>query len=270
MRGLLRLALVGLGLAFASVVRAEPDSALAPGAARVVEHIGASVPLDAEFTSSEGWPLVLSSVLGRGKPALLVLAYSRCSMLCSLVLRAAADLVAGLGLELGRDFVAVTISIDPRETPFEAGRTQDLALSRAGYEREKGAWPFLVGSAAEIDRVADAVGFGYAWDERTGQYAHPAVIFVISPEGRVAGYIYSLTPDAARVRAALLGESSGLLEAVPAAVLECFRFDALGRKYGPLVQGSFQAGAALVALALGGTIWALARRERALRGGARS
>jgi hypothetical protein len=72
------------------------------------------------------------------------------------------------------------------------------------------------------------------------------------------------------VRAALLGETSGLLEAVPAAVLECFRFDALGRKYGPLVQRLFQAGAALVALALGGTIWALARRERALRGGARS
>src|SRR5262249_38286539 len=143
--------------------------------------------------------------LGNGKPALLVLAYSRCSMLCSLVLRAAAGLVPELGLTLGKDYSLVTISIDPRETPFEAGRTRALALARAGHADRAQDWPFLVGAEPEIQRVAASVGFHYAWDARTEQYAHPAVIFAISPEGRVAGYFYDLSPDAAAVRAVLTG-----------------------------------------------------------------
>jgi hypothetical protein len=45
-------------------------------------------------------------------------------------------------------------------------------------------------------------------------------------------------------------------------VLSCFRFDALGRKYGAVVQRCFQGGALAVALGLGLGLGALFRRER--------
>ncbi|HVZ30786.1 MAG TPA: SCO family protein, partial [Polyangiaceae bacterium] len=112
-------------------------------------------------------------------------------------------------------------------------------------------------------RVARSLGFRYSWDERTEQYAHPAVIFAISPNGRVAGYFYDLRPDPAAVRAALLGEApAGHAATLASAVLSCFRFDALARKYGSVVQHCFQAGAVSVALSLGLAIFLLFRRER--------
>ena len=221
--------------------------------------------MDAEFQSTHGAQERLGDVVGRGQPTLLVLAYSRCAMLCSLVLRATADLVPSLGLTPGQDYRLLTISIDPRETRFEAGRTQQVTLERAGLA-DASAWPFFVGQEASIRRVADSLGFRYAWDAASEQFVHPAVIFTLSPAGRVSGYFYDLRPDPGAVRAALLGESSPSVRSLGTAVLSCFRFDALGRKYGPVVQRCFQAGATLVALALGLGVALLFRRERRTRG----
>jgi protein SCO1/2 len=260
-----RALLAALGLTIGLLGCADSRPPVAPRVGGVEEHLGAALPLDTEFQSTHGAQQRLGDVIGRGQPTLLVLAYSRCSMLCSLVLRAAADLVPSLGLTPGQDYRLLTISIDPRETPFESGRAQQVALERAGLA-DSSAWPFLVGQEASIQRVADSVGFHYAWDAASEQFVHPAVIFTLSPAGRVSGYFYDLRPDPGAVRAALLGEASPSARSVGTAVLSCFRFDALGRKYGPTVQRLFQAGATAVALALALGVTLLFRRERRARG----
>lgn len=257
------LAVLGLTIGLWGCAEAGPP--VGPRVGGVEEHLGAALPLDAEFQTSRAVQQRLGDVVGRGQPTLLVLAYSRCSMLCSLVLRAAADLVPNLGLTPGQDYRLLTISIDPRETPFEAGRTQQVTLERAGLS-DSGAWPFFVGEEASIRRVADSLGFRYAWDAPSEQFVHPAVIFTLSPAGRVSGYFYDLRPEPGAVRAALLGESSPSARSVGSAVLSCFRFDALGRKYGTTVQRFFQAGATAVALALTIGVALLFRRERRARG----
>ena len=260
-----RALLAALALAIGLVGCARSAPPLGPSAGGVEEHVGAALPLDAEFQSTLAAEQRLGDVVGRGQPTLLVLAYSRCSMLCSLVLRAVADLVPALGLTPGQDYRLLTISIDPRETPFEAGRTQRVTLERAGLA-DAGSWPFFVGQEAAIRRVADSLGFRYVWDAASEQFVHPAVIFTLSPAGRVSGYFYDLRPDPGAVRSALLGESSPPARSVGAAVLSCFRFDARGRKYGPTVQRFFQAGATVVALALAIGVAILFRRERRERG----
>jgi protein SCO1 len=261
----LRLWLWALAVTIAALGCAEKSGVpVRPRMGGVEEHPGALVPQDTPFQSTSEQALQLGDVIGHGQPSLLVLAYSRCSMLCSLVLRATADLVPRLGLTPGKDYRLVTISIDPRETPFEAGRTRQVALERAGLS-DSAVWPFLVGDEAAIRRVADSLGFFYQWDAASEQFAHPAVIFTLSPAGRVSGYFYDLTPDPGAVRAALLGQGSPAPRSIGAAVLSCFRFDALGRKYGQLVQRCFQAGATLVALALALGVAVLLRRERRAR-----
>lgn len=231
----------------------------------VDEHVGARLPLEVRFRTSTGETVALGDVLGAGTPALLVLAYNRCSMLCSLVLRGAIDVVRRSEWEPGRDVALVWIGIDPRETIDESARAQATVLHQIGYPGQPQRWPFLIGDGAAIRRVADAVGFRYRWDADTKQYAHPAVLFAIGGDGTVQHYFYGLRHDPAEVAAALRGEPPPAADrsALTAAVLSCFRFDPLSRRYGGVIRVLFQVGAALVFLALvaGVVMLALRRRE---------
>jgi protein SCO1 len=243
---------------------ATPGSAVPGGAAAGLEQrLGAQVPLAARFRASDGREVALGDVLEGGKPALLVLAYNRCTMLCSLVLRRVAELVPTLKGRPGDQYSLLTISIDPSDTEHEASRLQAALLDKAGVPGEPHRWEFLVGERLEIDRVASALGFRYSWDPATQQYNHPAVLFTLSPDGRVSGYFDGLSPDPAAVEAALrlpgATPAAGILRDV---ILQCFRFDTAQSRYGSAITWLLRAGAASVALALGAAIWRLSRTQR--------
>jgi protein SCO1/2 len=260
--------LVACWLLVSAPSHAEPSAPAPVLASSVEEKLGAQLPLATKFMSSEGQELTLGSLLGNGKPALLVLAYSRCTMLCGLVLRGVADTLRGFDWVPGKQFSVVTISIDPEETINEAARMQAALLDGAGYPGQTERWPFLVGKKPDIDAVASQVGFHYAWDPRTEQYAHPAVVFAISPGGKVAGYFYGLAPDRERLRAVLEGsERPGVARRVQDVIMNCFRFDTTPTKYGGTIQRLFQLGAASVGLALLGLVVLLFRAERVRRRG---
>lgn len=261
-----KVALAAAVIAWAALVQAQPAAPPASAAVGVDDAVGTPLPLDARFDATDGRTRSLGELLGKGEPALLVLAYNRCEMLCSLVLRALADLVRELSPADG-DFSVVTVSIDPSETIHEAARMRAVMLERAGLEGRRARWEFLVGDRPEIDRLARALGFRYAWDEATEQYAHPAVIYAISREGRVAAYFHGLDPDPRRVREALDGtegwtDSGG----IQGAILSCFRFDSAMGRYGSLIERGFAAGAAAIGLAVLGLVaWLLHRERRAER-----
>lgn len=247
-----------------SAPRAETPPPPAVAAVSVTEKLGAQLPLSARFRSSAGRELSLGSVLGNGKPTLLVLAYNRCTMLCNLVLRGVADLIRDFAWTPGEEFSLVTISIDPRDTAHEAARLQAALLDSAGFPGQPERWTFLVGEKPEIDAVADQLGFRYAWDEATQQYAHPAVIFAISRSGAVAGYFQGISPEPEQVLAALQGRGSGTAPAqLASAILNCFRFEAASSRYGATIAWLFRLGAASVCLAVVVLVGWLMRQERA-------
>jgi protein SCO1/2 len=223
-------------------------------------RLGARLPLDARFQSSSGREVALGEALGGERPALLVLAYNRCTMLCSLVLRRVARLVPELGLRPGDDYTLVTASIDPRDTPLEASRLQGLLLEIAGLPGQPERWTFLVGERASVDAVAGAVGFRYAWDEQTEQYAHPAVLISIAPGGTVSGYFDGLDPNLEALRASLTGArpSGGWLEQV---ISSCFRFDASRSRYGATLAWLLRGSAAGLIFGLALFIWRFGRRR---------
>lgn len=252
--------------------RAEPPPPPPVAAISIEEKLGAQLPLSAHFRSSTGQELSLGDVLGNGKPALLVLAYSRCTMLCNLVLRGAAELLSELErTSSGEELSVVTISIDPRDTVHEAARLQAALLDSAGLPGRRERWPFLVGEKSEIDAVAAQVGFRYAWDERTEQYAHPAVVFAISRSGAVLGYFHGIRHDADRVRAVLAVGSASLSEGsgseLASAIMSCFRFEPSSTRYGALIGWLLKAGAAGVGVALFILLGKLMRHERARHAG---
>jgi protein SCO1/2 len=199
--------------------------------------------------------------LDPARPTLLVLAYARCTMLCNVLLRGVVDVARRMEKVPGRDYKLVLIGLDDRETLDEGRRRQSALLA----ELVRGDWSYLHGDRASIDAIADPLGFRYAWDPRTEQYAHPAVMFVLTPEGRAARYLHGLAFDPHEVNAALDDAASGRLLSTPAAaVLRCFQFDPAARRNGPRIALFMRLGAALVfllgLLGIGGLVRSRRRR----------
>jgi len=239
--------------------------AFATGPARLAvgldEHVGARVPAALAFTDSTGARVALGDLFDGRRPVVLVLAYARCQMLCSVVLRGVAEAIArGRGVP-GSDYVPVVVSLDPRETPAVAAHRQDKLLAEIGFAGERARWPYLVGDDASIHELAAALGFRYAWDPDTQQYAHPAVVFVLAPDGRIAEYVRGVTfaglDDAIdRARAGQLTPSAAR------DILSCFHFDPATRRYGRQMHLFLQLGAAAVAIGLLLVIVACSLRRR--------
>jgi protein SCO1/2 len=229
----------------------------------LLDRSGNRVPLELPFTDIADDRAPLSARLLPGRPTLLVLAYVRCPMLCSVVLQAVAETVAAMPLSPGTDYNLVTVSIDPRETAVDAAGKQRALLHRIGHDGELARWRLLRGDEAAIRALADALGFRYARDARTGQYAHPAVLFVVTPDGRLSRALPGVEFPPRDVEAAL--ESAARRETTPTiagAVLRCFRFDPAHRRFRDRIQRTFRIGAVIVFAALLGLIGGLVAWER--------
>lgn len=167
----------------------------------VEERLGASVPLDGVFRDAEGRPASLRALSGR--PILLSFNYTSCPSLCSLQLAGVARMLKDLGWK-GERFSVVTVSIDPADEPAQLRRYEETFVGQAGgHPGVAEGWHFLLGSQAEIDALAGAVGFRYRYDPGTGEFVHKATLVLLTPGGRVSGYLHGVSYPAASVRTAL-------------------------------------------------------------------
>jgi protein SCO1 len=225
------------------------------------EHVGAAIPRDLPFTDSAGHHVELGQLFDGKRPVVLVMAYARCTMLCSVVLRGIAEEARKTGAALDRDYLPVIVSLDPHETWNEAARRQDTLLSDIARPGDRAAWPYLVGDAAAVSQLANALGFRYAWDEKTQQYAHPAVVFVLTPDARIAEYVRGVTfetlPDA--VARAARGD---VTTSTTQDLLACFHFDPSLRRYGRALSLFLKLGGGLVLVTLIALIAGLVAWER--------
>lgn len=268
------LLLLSLSLSFAAPARAESDVTLAPGtalppAAREVdidEHLGRPLDKALRFTDAQSKGVQLGEYLSDGKPVVLVLAYYQCPMLCGLVLKGLTDELKHVGLDLGEQYRALTISFDPRDRPEAARQKQASTLSGLGQPDRATAWPFLVSDETESQALADALGFRFAYDPRTDQYAHPAVVFVLTPDGRISRYLYGVSFPARDLRLALVEASQGKIGTiVDRVLLTCYRYDPATRRYGPYILGFIRIGALAILIiitAMLGIFWRGERRRQ--------
>jgi protein SCO1 len=229
----------------------------------IVEKLGGAVPLDTMFVDGKGAPFRLGSAFDGKKPVVLALVYYDCPMLCGLVLSGAAKAMRENGLELGKDFQAVTISFDPDERPAQGEERRRGYLQSMGRADAGADWPFLVGTAAASRAVADAVGFRYARDLANGEWAHQAAIFVLTPDGRVSRYLYGIEYPPKDFRLSLVEAAGGKVgTSFDRLVLKCYRYDPASRKYEPYAVGFLRVGGGVVLAALATLIVGLVVREQ--------
>jgi protein SCO1/2 len=262
----MRPIVLALCLVSANLAVATPRPPVLAGAG-VEEHVGQRLPLDLGFTSAAGHRIQLEALFDGKRPVLLVLAYVGCRMMCSLVLHGASQAVREMPLEPGRDYRLITVSIDPREDVATAAARRRELVRAIGHPGEPGRWAYLVGTERPIRALADALGFRYAWDARTEQFAHPAVVFVLTPDGRISRYVPGVTFAPEELADALRGAGAGAIGggSIAERVLACFRFDPAARAHRERIERYLRIGGGGVLLALGSTVsllWWWERRRR--------
>lgn len=235
----------------------------------VDRHEGTTVDGSATFRDADDRPFRLKTFFDR--PVVLAFAYFRCPTLCRGALATLAGSLGRTGLRPGRDFRVIVASIDPTDRPAVARVRERLFRGSLG-EAAPDAVRFLTAASGEpVSALASAVGYRYAYDPRSKEYAHPAAVVVLAPGGRIASYLLGVEIGAAELRKAVTAASENRLTFFERVLLYCFHYDPTGGRYGLAVTRALRwSGAAtlgLLAGLIGFLLWRARLRPRAHSGG---
>jgi protein SCO1/2 len=225
------------------------------------QKLNTQVPLDLGFRDEAGRAVTLGDYFGK-KPVVMALVYYDCPMLCTQVLNGLASALQVLKFDAGREFNVVLVSIDPKETPQLAAAKKKTYLER--YQRSGAAagWHFLTGEQAAIHRLAQSVGFRYAYDPKTGQYAHAAAILVLTPEGKIAQYYHGIEYPPRDLRLGLVEASKNRIgSVVDRVLLYCYHYDPAKGRYGAVAMNILRLAGLATLLAMGSFIFLSLRRD---------
>jgi len=205
---------------------------------RIEQKLDQQLPLDLVFRDESGQEVKLGQYF-RQKPVVLSLVYYDCPMLCTQILNGMVTSFRVLPFQIGKEFDVVTISFDPREKPELAATKKKVYIDYLPDRMQAGAnsgWHFLTGDPASIERITDAVGFRYHWDEATKQFAHASAIIVATPEGKLSRYFYGVEYAPRDLRLGLIESSQSKIGTLSdELLLYCFHYDPATGKYGAAV-----------------------------------
>jgi protein SCO1/2 len=194
----------------------------------VTEHLGQHLPPDIVLRDEQGAAVDLRQLIT--VPTILVPVFYSCSNACNLLLGWLSQVLPQVGLTPGRDYQVVTVSFDPDETPALARRKHNDFTTALGGKFPPQHWHFLTGDQANIERLMQAIGFGY--QRVSDGFQHPMVLVAVAPSGKITRYLYGGTPlafDIAMAANEAAADRPGL--SVTRALAFCYTYDAQGRRY---------------------------------------
>jgi protein SCO1/2 len=234
------------------------------------QKLGDTIPLDLAFKDETGRDVKLRDYFGT-KPVVLSLVYYRCPMLCTISLNGLAGALEVLSFVPGQEFNVLTVSFDPREGPVLAAAKKRAYMARYKRSGAEQGWHFLTGTQPSIDALTRAVGFRYVWDAPTKQFAHPAGVLVLTPQGRISRYLFGVEYSPKDLRLALVDSAGGRIgNPIDTLLLYCYTYDPKSGSYSASILNLVRLGAAATVLALGGFILTATVRRRGRPAGARS
>ncbi len=231
------------------------------------EHLGSSVDMNLMFTDESGYPVRLGKYFNQGRPVILDLVYYNCPMLCTLILNGQTEAMRNIPWTPGKEYDVVTISIDPRESFDVAQKKKSIYMG--SFDRPAPGWHFLTDRDGNVQRLAKQIGFNYRYDPRIEQYAHAAAIMVLTPQGRMARYLYGIRFSPRDLRFALAEASEGRSTmAVEKILLFCYHYDPKAGAYVWFALNVMRLGGALTVLIFaffGWRMWRVERRRTSAR-----
>jgi protein SCO1/2 len=240
---------------------------------RIEQKLDQQLPLDLFFRDESGQQVKLGNYFGRN-PVVLALVYYDCPMLCTQVLNGMVTSFRVLPFQIGKEFDVVTISFDPRETPALASAKKKVYvdyLPDKMHAQAANGWHFLTGDQANIERITDAVGFRYQYDEATKQFAHASGIMVATSEGKLSRYFYGIEYPPRDLRLGLIESSQNKIGSpVDQLLLYCYHYDPATGKYGAAVMRVMRIAGVITLLGIVAMLFLHKRRKPAQLGGAAS
>jgi len=235
---------------------------------QVEDRVGAKIPMDVKLTDDTGRVVTLSNVFSDKadkRPVILTLGYFECPMLCSLVLNGLVESLKDVSLKLGQDYRVMSVSIAPDDTYEVAKAKRENYLQSLQIKNAQAPWHFYVGDAAETKKLADAVGFGYKKD-KSGEIAHGAAIFFISPEGVLTRTLWGISFKPPDVSKALIESSEGKVGSPIARILlSCFHYNPDSRTYGVYIFGVMRLAGLVTVIIVAGMLFIYWRIEKKRR-----
>lgn len=198
------LCLLGLVLAHAAAAEEDPHAAHRRATQSAVSATQTRVALpDVVLRDARGKPFRLRPESFGGRVVVVDFVYTTCTTICPALSAVMASAQRGLGEQLGKDVLLVSISVDPvRDTPAVLRAYAD----RVGAKRH---WLWLTGSSGDIARVLRAFGLSPGQPD-----AHPPLILVGDPaRGEWSRWVGVPTPvviaDSARAMIARRTQRTG-------------------------------------------------------------
>lgn len=233
------------------------------------EKLGAAIPLDLVFQDEDGNPVTLGQYFDGARPVVLNLGYMSCPMLCGLVSNGLVEAMRAIDLTAGEEYVVLSPSIDHTETPRMARTMKDKYIAQYDRPGAEQGWHWLTGQQDQIRALADAVGFGFGWNEERQEYAHAAVLILLSPDGHVMRYLYGVQFEPRTFKLSLVEAADGKTgSSLDKFLLFCFYYDHESGRYGPAAQNIMKAGGAVTVVVIVSVILGFRRRERRQQRGA--
>jgi protein SCO1/2 len=226
------------------------------------QNLGGRIPLDLAFKDEGGRDVRLGDYFGK-RPVVLSLVYYECPMLCTISLNGLARALKVLSFVPGQEFEVLTVSFDPSETPALAAAKKKAYMAQ--YERAEGArgWHFLTGDGAAVEKLTEAVGFRYAWDEATKQFAHPAGIVVVTPAGEISHYLFGVEYSPKDLRLALVDSAAERIgNPIDQVLLFCYQYDPSTGRYSASILNLVRLGGLLTVVGMTALILTMSLRPR--------
>ncbi len=240
---------------------ATPTEEIIANSAGVDEHLGDKINLTLKVQDHFGDRISMGEHFKDGKPAVFTLNYYSCASLCSVQLNAVLNGLKDMDWVPGDQFKMLTLSIDPEETSSLAAQKRGAYLEE--LDKQNASWEFMVAKQSVITDIANQVGYRYTYDEQSKQFAHPAVIMILSPDGTISRYLYGVSYSARDFKFALIEASEGKIgTTVDKVILSCFSYDNSTGRYTASAFGLMRLAGVVTMFFLGAMVTALWRRER--------
>jgi len=199
----------------------------------VKQNLGDTVTRDLPLIDSRGKRVTLGDYLDGELPLILTLNYSNCPMLCNVQLNQLAQSLEKGDLKIGEDFRCISVSIDPTETDERLQMTKQQYVEQVpSHEKAESGWAFCRTSQNVIEKLAEEVGFSYNLDKATGEYAHPAMLAFLTPDGVITRYSLGVAFPPDQMKLALIEAGDGTVGSfIDQFVMLCFTFDPDSNSY---------------------------------------
>ena len=233
------------------------------------------------FTDESGKTIKLGQLADGRRPVIIAPVYYNCPHLCTLTLNGLMQAIEKeTRYRLGKEYLVIAYSFHPEEKSEPAKMKQANYLRKltqvtdANLPEYRLHWRFLTGSVENIAAMSKAIGFKYLKETSTnpkktdGEYVHPAVLVVTTPDFKISRYLYGIEYGATDFRMALLEAADGKISTSVSdrLMLTCYSFDPVKRKYSLVAWRVMRLGgilAGILVVALLAVLWLRERKKRA-------